>query len=151
MKKLYTLLKSGNLTIVLLIFFMPLILFRDILGKNFGYILLAFTCILIVNLILCLIDHVIKTSVFSLSKISFLLFHFSLLVIAAGCFVTYLTYSIGYVEIAEGHRFTDQRQNYKDWHQRFGNRGGTGIKIYLEKIILEFWKNGQIKEFKKQF
>ena len=148
MKKIYPFLKSGNLTIVLLIFFMPLILFRDILGEKFDYLLLFFTFTLTVNLVMCLIDHIKNTSVFSLLKIGFLLFHFSLLVIAAGCIITYLTYSIGYVEIAEGHRFTDMPQNYTDWHQRFGERDGTGIKIYLENIILEFWENGQIKEFK---
>jgi cytochrome c biogenesis protein ResB len=102
---------------------------------------------LTVNLVCCIFGHVRRIRQWNALHGGFILFHLGFLVIIAGGVVTYLTYSMGYIEIAEGNGFSDRRENYSGWRQRFGTRRGTGAEIGIKKIHMTFWENGQLKDY----
>lgn len=140
-------LKSRKLTVVLLLALLPLAIFESQVRSVPGYVFAGYGAALALNLALCLIDHIRRVQKWTVQSVGFILFHAALLVIMTGGIATYVTYTIGYVEIAEGNGFTDKKEYYSDWKQKFGARQGTGINIYVKKIALDFWENGQIKEF----
>ncbi len=147
MLMIYSLLKSRKLTVVLFIAFLPLIIIEAETRSLPGYIFIGFAVPLIVNLLLCLLDHLKRIEKWTVYRIGFVLFHASFLVMITGGILTFFTYRIAYIEIAEGNGFTDQPQYYNGWRQKFGEHTGTGIKIFVKKIVLEFWDNGQVKDF----
>lgn len=147
---IYNLLKSRKLSVIVLFAFLPLIVIEAGTRNISGYVFIGFAAPLAVNLVLCLYEHIKKIQKLTLEKIGFLLFHSALLVIMTGGIITYLTYTMGYIDIVEGRGFTDKKIYYTGWKQKFGSRSGTGINIYVKKIVLDFWENGQIKEFNNE-
>lgn len=147
MSVLYNILRSRRLTIILLLSLIPLIIMEAQRRDISGYVFLGFSIPLAANLAFCLVDHMRKTGRLTLKRAGFLIFHASFLVIMAGGIITYRTYAVGYIELAEGQGFLDSKENYTAWRQRFGTREGTGIHVTLERTVLEFWENGQIREF----
>jgi hypothetical protein len=139
---------GGKKTAILfLLLFLMVIVWEGVTKQVPATILLATGCCLAANLVCCMAAHVRKLAKWSLRQTGFIIFHAGLFVVILGGMITYYTYSIGYVEVAEGNGFTDQRSSYNGWKQRFGTRKGTGIQIGLKKINLSFWDNGQIKEY----
>lgn len=142
--------RSRKTTIALLLALLPLIIVESRERGVPGYIFIGFAVPLVLNLVLCLFDHIRKSGKFTLKRIGFITFHASFLVIITGGIITYYTYTVGYIELAEGQGFRDYKGNYTAWQQKFDTKKDTGIYIVIRKIMLEFWENGQIKEFRNE-
>ena len=136
-----------KIAIIFILLFLMVTVWEGVTKQVPAAILLATGCCLAANLVCCMISHVRRLSRWSLRQTGFIIFHAGLLVVISGGMITYYTYSIGYVEVAEGNGFTDRRSSYNGWKQRFGIRKGTGTQIGVKKINLSFWDNGQIKEY----
>ncbi|KAF0219033.1 MAG: hypothetical protein FD174_2422 [Geobacteraceae bacterium] len=140
-------LKSEKLTIVLFLLLLALFVMEGETQKVSGYAFLGLAAPLVLNLLFCVFHHIKRTKTWDMAQAGFILFHVAFLIIIAGGITTYLTYSIGYAEVVEGGSFTDSRESYAGWKQRFGTRSGTGINVAVRKIHLDFWENGQIREY----
>lgn len=136
-----------KVAIIFILLFLMVSVWEGVTKQVPSTILFATGCCLAASLVCCMISHVRRVTKWSVRQTGFLIFHAGLLVVIVGGMITYYTYSIGYVEVAEGNGFTDQRSSYNGWKQRFGNRKGTGTQIGVKKINLSFWENGQIKEY----
>lgn len=146
-----TFVRSRKFVVVIFLILLGLIVGEAVFQKIPAFAFIVVSLLLSCSLVSCLWEQLRKRyASLSLTAIGFLVFHAALLIIMTGGMITYFTYSIGYVEIAEGHGFVDTPDSYTGWRQKFGIRQGTGVAIIVNKIIMEFWKNGQIKEFKNE-
>ena len=142
-----TFLASKKITVVLLLALIPLAVLEGQRRSVPGAVFIAFAAPLVLNLCCCLINHLKARRPFTVERAGFLLFHAAFLMIIAGGIISYFTYSIGYVEVVEGEGYRDSRENYTDWKQKFGVRRGSGARITVKRINLEFWDNGQIRHY----
>lgn len=138
---------SKKVTVFLLVLFLILIVYEGVTQQVTAKMLLAGAFLLAGNLTCSIYANARRLVNRSLRQTGFIIFHAGLLVVILGGMVTYYTYSVGYVEVAEGNSFSDERSSYNGWKQRFGSRKGTGVQIGLKKIHLTFWGNGQIREY----
>lgn len=140
-------LASKKITVVLLLALIPLAVLEGQRRSVPGAVFIAFAVPLVLNLCCCLFSHLKGTRRFTAERAGFLLFHAAFLMIIVGGIATYFTYSIGYIEVVEGEGFRDFRESYTEWTQKYGTRDGTGLGITVKKINLEFWPNGQIRNY----
>lgn len=138
---------SRKVTILVFLLLLAALTLEGWSGKLSGPALLALGSPLAVNLIACLWRHLRRGGGRRAERAGFLLFHAALLVIMAGGAISYRSYSVGYVELMEGESFVDRRESYHGWREHVGGRRGTGVRVQLERIRLDFWDNGQIREY----
>lgn len=145
--RVVTFLASKKITIFLLVALIPLAVLEGESRRVPGVAFIAFAVPLALNLCCCLFRHLRGTRRLTVERVGFLLFHGAFLVIIVGGTLSYFTYSIGYVEVVEGEGFWDLREDYTEWRQKYGIRPGTGARITVRKINLDFWPNGQIRHY----
>lgn len=141
---------SKKVAIFLLVLVLVIVVYEGVTQQVTAKILIAGAFLLAANLACCMYVNAGRVAKRSLRQTGFVTFHAGLLVILLGGVVSYYSYSVGYVEVAEGNSFSDERSSYNGWKQRFGSRKGTGVQIGVKKIHLNFWENGQIKEYTNQ-
>lgn len=141
---------SKKVAVFLLVLVLVIVVCEGVTQQVPAITLIGGAFLLAANLACCMYVNAGRVAKRSLRQTGFITFHAGLLVILLGGVVSYYTYSVGYVEVAEGNSFSDERSSYNGWKQRFGNRKGTGIQVGVKKIHLNFWENGQIKEYDNQ-
>ncbi|WP_026841723.1 cytochrome c biogenesis protein ResB [Citrifermentans bremense] len=141
---------SKKVAVFILVLVLVIVVYEGVTQQVTAKILIAGAFLLAANLVCCMYVNAGRVAKRSLRQTGFVTFHTGLLVILLGGVVSYYTYSVGYVEVAEGNSFSDERSSYNGWKQRFGSRKGTGVQIGVKKIHLNFWENGQIKEYTSQ-